>query len=545
MKLDFQQRSAAESQFRVSVVIAGPGSGKTKVIASRVQVLIRRGVAPDRIALISYTNAAANEIASRLEGDGVSVGYCGTLHGYMLRLLGKFTVLGDAGQEMIVRKVARDMGFKVSTQAVLECVQEPADGTPDPGRGSRNKVELVAKGYRDFCRDNNMLDYDAILERGLALLTQDHAEPCTIIRHAHFLVDEYQDSAAIDHNIYAALLEHTGPTGTLFVVGDPNQSIFGFRGARGTFDSILGLRGAKRFVLVDNYRCNRAVCVAATQLICHNSTGLITTPAHRGPNGTVDARQFDSSDDELRWVVNTIRFQPLQTTSAILCRTNALANQFTLPESFAVRSRRPLPDDWDLCLLALQYLEDPDNDGAAYLLLSKLIDHQDADLATANAKAKGVPLREHELLAVNQIDEDAILRFLHRCRVSAEARALVLATARMIKEPVAVGALGELMIELRNRTTPICGNNNGVYVGTVHSAKGMEFDTVFLVGCEDGVFPVSDESCLAEERRLFFVGLTRARHTVHITCAAERRKYWGDMAIRPPSRFIAEAGIEL
>lgn len=532
------------------LVIAGPGSGKTEVLTRRIKRLLNNGHSAADIVAITFTNAAADEMLKRI---GQPLHYCGTLHGYMLRVLvkawrGPVGVLDDEQREALIQQCIADCAYKGARKHVDAALAFGSSAYRMASVHMTNAEAVASMVYR-LMRTGRIVDFDSILTFGLEAITAigsgfDWKWP------RFLFVDEFQDSGNVDAWIYDQFPDSVAK----FYCGDSDQAIYSFR--RGDVRNIVNLAqrpGVKTVVLAHNFRSGSAICQAATNLVQHNTTRFEkqTIAATQKP-ATITVEQHRNEYDERAAVVADV-FGRLATVApneiAVLCRTNFEVEQWTealeharIP--VAKRSFAQDPPDMKTAKLMLAAMANPDNDATMLMWLNVA----KPDIArTARAQAakalqninSAVVKFPRNLLAADCLD------FMARTGLGAE-------TMQIIRETVAklpAGAqVGEITLALREREFSGQTHGLGVKVTTMHGAKGLEFDCVYLPGWTDGQFPkIKSELDLAkleEERRLAFVAITRARHMVFITWPGERKPQWGpvltDLA---PSRFIAEMNL--
>lgn len=587
------QREAITTEADNVLAVAGPGSGKTATLVARIKHLLDRGLDPSEIVVLTFTNAAANELARRLEvaGYGESgmkivgrwiekdgkryltsppeLGFVGTLHAFALRMLkehGAAFGYGDrvalispeAAEDLLLSK-AKTLGCKATVHLLREI---KAKGRP-AARFTVNLPEVVVSSYLDDMKAAGIVDYDILLDefrtllksqfdRGAAAQAEIHA------RFSHLFVDEVQDSAPIDWDIFRAL-----PLRRKFFVGDPDQAIYSFRGGRVAEMIAHGQDSKTRVVALEaNFRSRQEICEAANRLIERNTARFKTrTESVSGDGGTV--KVWDPAPNEgteIALVANRIKETLVGVSGpfsiAVLARTNAIADGFrkalpALGVGVSQQTRANLPADWPLARSFLELLVDPDNDALAFFHLIAREERDGADPKRARERAhfarrlaaeKGTTINAERLLLSRVERPQSALEALAGAGVSRESRAIAAEKFRELPPGATMLDFSVALAEVREFVKEEEGD--GVRVLTIHGAKGREFDVVFLVGFEDEIIPGraarAGEEAIEEERRLAYVGLTRARSSVYVSSAAVRSSEWGGARPMTPSRFIAE-----
>lgn len=567
-----EQEAAVNSKVREIVVVAGPGSGKTKVLIERIHRITANECLPSGIVCITFTNAAAKEMLSRLKPEvAEGIGYCGTVHGYMLRLLRQhgamigfaradsLTVIDEAQRARMLQDVIDHLKFKVTLTAVKEQLAAGPWPFLDGNGQSLGAVELVAAEYYRRMIEANFLDYDSILFFGLRLVHRLDREHHNFGGAVHLLWDEFQDSANVEFDILRDL-----PIPNKFVVGDPDQSIYGFRGGspRGML-RLLDHEDWQVLKLQKNFRSDVFVCEFANNLIGHNTARPDKTII---PNSDAkgDVQSFHGDDDahEIELVARHIRnvsggIYPDRTADpvanrpsiAVLLRFNALVEKFAAGlESFGIPVRRNVkeakPGDWATCRSLINLFANPNNDQMAVWWVEQLKGKAAAKKMAMEAAASMLSINEVFLkLPKGMAPKDAPAALM-KSGISRESVALV---QKAIDEwPGQPPTLTELSFALGDDELHQKEEGEGVTVTTIHSAKGREWDVVYLPALEEGIVPsLSKKATIEEERRLLFVAVTRARHWLVGSYAKARRPMYGyDHRRRAeptePSRFIRE-----
>jgi len=629
--LNDAQRAAVTAPLGATLVLAGAGSGKTRVLIHRIAWLIQaEGVSPHGILAVTFTNKAAAEMRGRVEALLGSTGgalWLGTFHGLAHRLLRlhwreaglprDFQILDSEDQLRLIRKVVKALELDEARFVPRE-VQYFINKHKDEGR----RAQLLKDGgdptertliriydeYEKACARAGAVDFAELLLRAFTLW-QDNPE---LLRHyrarfRHVLVDEFQDTNAIQ---YAWVRLLVGTEGCPFVVGDDDQSIYRWRGAR--VENLQKFRSdfpqAQLCKLEQNYRSSAAILEAANALIANNSTRLgkeLWTSGARGEPVRVYCAYNER--DEAAFVVGRIQQWVagggLRRECAILYRSNAQSRVF---EEALIQARLPYR-----VYGGQRFFERAEiKDALAYL---RLIANRDDDTSferVVNLPVRGIGARSLDLLrerargagtslwrAAGALLADpegagrtaaalhGFLALIERlARDSAglplhEQVDFVINNNGLIehfrKEKADRGEarienLGELVSAARGyepedaELSPLqgflahavleSGETQGsewddcVQMMTLHTAKGLEFPVVFLCGMEDGLFPhqrsVTDLASLEEERRLCYVGITRAMRALYL-CYAEQRRLHGVDSYNVASRFIQELPPEL
>lgn len=536
--LDPEQARAAGIAAGPLLIVAGPGTGKTRTLTRRIAHLVReRGVDPGTCLAITFTRRAAGELQERLvellgaEGERVVVR---TFHGLgrdLLRahaaavgLTPGFRVAHEWEQEAILQE-----GLQLAASEARRVLAAISHATrtgarPEPG----SELEQALRAYRRGLRARDRVDCDELVSLAVELLAGDAAARAAVrARFPHVSVDEYQD---VDERQYALVRLLVPPDGDLCAIGDPDQAIYGFRGADVGF--FLRFRedfpATREVQLVRNYRSGRRIVDASMQVIEKRSlaAGRVLR-AQRDDALAVVIHEAASAAAEAEFVVHTIErliggysffsvdsgrvrggdaseygfgdFAVLYRSSGLLPPLEEALLRSGIP--FERRSHKRLDDLPEVRAIVDALAGQPEAPPEARL----------AELAArAPELARGA----------------ALLRPLaRRCRSLAE-----------LSDEVAAGAQCDAWDPRAARVSLL----------TMHAAKGLEFPVVFLIGCEDGIVPLSfgPDSDLDEERRLFFVGMTRAEQRLYLTRA--RTRVWrGEPREQAPSPFILDIRDEL
>jgi DNA helicase-2/ATP-dependent DNA helicase PcrA len=631
-KLNPSQREAVSAGDGPLLVLAGAGTGKTRVITTRIAYLVERGVDPRQILAVTFTNKAAGEMkerVGRLVGDKAGLVTVGTFHAFCARVLRehgraiglpkKFTISDASDQLHAVKSAMRELRVYETTmhpQAVLAQISlaknrmETPDSFLAAGEGSRGQlVGSVWQRYHEFLGRTRTLDFDDLLLEAVRLL-RDHEDVRRHYRerYRHVLVDEYQDTNRAQYEVVRLIAEDHR---NVCVVGDDDQSIYGWRGA--DVQKILGFArdfpGAHIVRLLTNYRSTRPILEAANEVIRRNATRHEKAlESARGEGEPVRFVRLKDETGEAQFVVDEIRKllrleEARPEDFAILCRTQVQFRTFeaelrangipyVVTGGMSFFDRKEVRD----VVAYLKLAANPKDETSLLRVINtppRGVGKASLDRVLAFATENGIPASEAferaaeieglkpasvegygalrravEAAGLADAGEDLVARVQrlldavdYRAEVTRaysdpltrEARwAGVLEVlnfaenhVRRAAHPSLHGFLEELTLSSGDGPgdSPEKTRKDAAALMSLHAAKGLEFPHVFLVGMEEGLLPharaVAD-SGVDEERRLAYVGITRAMTTLTLTWAAERAKY-GRRAASMPSRFLFEA----
>lgn len=564
MKLNQQQLTAVTCPSHRVLCISGAGSGKTRVFVERIKWLIAQGADPRSIVALTFTTQAAAEIQKRLEfrkplvtaPDETAVawsnfspqlGFCGTLHSYLLRILqqhghliglaSRLTVLDDAETEALLVKVVSDLNYKGTRKSVDEAVAKGFQLYKVRPRNLPWKpAELVAYEMCFRLITTGCLTFNMILDLGLELIR--HMGP-ELAHFQHLACDEFQDANALDAQIYDAL-----PVKTRFFVGDERQSIYHFRGGDVNVIRSESQRPDTTILqLAQNYRSGSAIVDAANSLQ-PNHTPMVSAT---GTMGNVTITGYDCAAEESAIVTASVKREIAAGTPAnecaVLCRTNALAASFRAmlkANDIPVRERKQAdnPLDWAIARAFVALLTNPESDRLAARFLEMKLGPEKAAQMQREAVADYTTINE---------------KFLHIANVQPQDVTSAMLAAGLGRESIGrVRALveqldgGATMLELQGALIELDEENaeetDGVTVCTIHASKGKEWECVWLPAWEEGVFPSARELAEdggAEAQRLAYVAVTRAKSLCSISYAKLRTMEWKGVEHHSPSRFVA------
>jgi DNA helicase-2/ATP-dependent DNA helicase PcrA len=608
------------------LILAGAGSGKTRVLAYRIAYLVAAsGVDPRSILAVTFTNKAAREMRRRVEdllGSRADGAWIGTFHGTCLRILrahpdvlavsSNFTVYDGDDQRRLATAVVAELGLdpkRFKPPALLYRVHRAKDegrGPDDldlPARSPHSDALLAFyQRYQELLRQADALDFGDLLFETVRLFRR-HPEVADSYRRrfTHLLIDEYQDTNRVQ---YWLAREIAKDHGNLCVVGDDDQSIYGWRGAdlRNILSFEEDFPGTKIVKLEQNYRSTQAILDAAASVVSQNpSRHPKTLWTERKGGEPVRVHEAATEEEEAAWAADTILELGSRGVDfcdvALLYRVHALSRPFE--EAFLRRripyvvygglrfyDRKEVKD----ALAYLRLVRNPDDPVAFRRVVNNpprgigrttldVVDNlargrglgtwdavqaaiAEGALATRSARAlagfvalvKGwsevagtTPLRE---LLIRILEDSGYLEAL-QSEGTEEAKGRLenleeLLNAAEAFERDEQGDVRDFLDRAALVTDQDLGPDRAdvVTLMTLHSAKGLEYPVVFLAGLEEGVFPhhMSSDTPeeIEEERRLCYVGITRAQNRLYLTRARIRRVYGADDYVRLPSRFLEE-----
>lgn len=604
------QRKAALLKDGPLLIMAGAGAGKTKTLAYRILGLILGGVAPENILAITFTNKAAEEMKERVarllheEGSGYSGSpFIGTFHALGVSILRQyhleaglpryFSILDRSDSESAVKEALRRAGYdpkEFEPRKILSAISRRKNGLGESGEGGEgsnffeNIVSQVRAEYQKILVEKKALDFDDLITRPLKLFENHPAVLANLQERFHYIhVDEYQDTNTAQYEFVRLLAKNHK---NICVVGDSDQSIYGWRGA--DFTNILNFEkeyiGANIVLLEENYRSTGTIIAAAQSVIEKNhlrKEKRLFTKNKKGDPIIVYAAK--DGEDEAVFVSQKIRESLKKgvpgNEMAVLYRANFQSRAFE--EQF-------LRHNIDYQVIGTRFFERREvKDVISYIRAALYPDDQASLLRIANVPPRGLgkvalaniasgqadllPRKAREsfeavLSALSHIKEmSQTISTSHVVRLAVQKSGLLehlssgkeedLERLENIRELIALSqkydsfhpeeGIERLLTEaaLLSDQDNLNRTSGGVKLLTAHSAKGLEFESVFVVGLEAGLFPhkkpEESDASTEEERRLFYVAITRARKNLCLSFAKERVIYGGRDA-RSPSPFLSE-----
>jgi DNA helicase-2/ATP-dependent DNA helicase PcrA len=629
LSLNPEQRAAVEHRGGPLLVIAGAGSGKTRVLTARVGSLVAEGVPAERILAFTFTNRAAREMKERIArsvGEEATRLWVGTFHSTGVRILRRearalarrwpgfpadFSIHDRDDQESVLKSVMKEMELPETSfkpGEVLNKISDAKNALVSPAEMERvavspweRKVAECYGRYQAALRRQGALDFDDLIAEPVRMLLEDpDAAKRWSDRFAHVLVDEYQDTNHAQFRLVKALAESHG---NLFVVGDDDQSIYGWRGAdlANVLEFEQAFPGATIIRLEQNYRSTANILRAANAVIANNRSRkgkTLWSEREEGPRLRFVLAPDEA--DEARRVADALadrlRRGGRLDDCAVLYRTNAQSRAietelrhrgfpYEVVGGVAFYQRREVKD----VIAYLRLVVNP-SDAVAFWRVWNTPRRGLGDAVQAMVQQRFAAGASNPLEALRELVRDGVLSRAALAGASAFLAVIDQAVARL-SEPVdqvvrqvleGSGYLASLDAlpehereERRGNVEELCtgaeefaqagadptlagflaeaalltdldrieGNDDRVLLLTMHNAKGLEFPLVVVAGLEEGLLPhgssLEDPKELEEERRLFYVALTRARDQVLLTAAAFRRR-WDGASGGQVSRFVDE-----
>ena len=630
--LNPEQRTAVTTPLGPVLVLAGPGSGKTRVLTHRAAYLIlQEGAAARSLLAVTFTNKAAREMQSRLQAllagaGGSEVPWLGTFHAACARVLRReaqhlpvtrdFVIFDDSDQEALVRQVLKEFNLDPRQhapgriQAAISSAKNELIG-PEAYPPSSYFAEIVRRAYArydELLRENNALDFDDLLVWAVRLL-REHDDVRDRYRrlYSHILVDEFQDTNTVQYELLRLL---TIERPDLFLVGDPDQSIYRWRGA--------DYRNVQRFqkdfpdhrviLLEQNYRSTQRILDAAMAVIDrHPDRQRKRLFTDRGQGAEIVLHEAYDEQEEAGFVVETIAVLTLRgelqpRDVAVMYRTNAQSR--ALEEAFLHANlpyrlvgaqrfygRREVKD----LIAYLRLVHNPSDQVSLMRVLNtppRGLGAKSIDAMLGAASRLSVTVGEY-LLRVGRAEAEAPDGLSARAASALAAFGRQLAHWRELSAALPVAQLIDEVLEsvryrefiddgtdegedrwanilelrglaqdytelglteflqqvaLVSDQDTLTENMNAPVLLTLHAAKGLEFRAVFVIGLDDGLLPhqrsFDDREAMAEERRLFYVGITRAKDYLYLV-RAFRRHSFGTGGVCEPSRFLSDVPADL
>ena len=597
--LNDEQRKAVETTNGSVLVLSGAGTGKTQVLTTRIDYILKQGLAnPWQILSLTFTNKAANEMKNRL-GENSNDLWCGTFHSVCLRILRRnaeriglqqnFLIFGEDDQKSVLKNVIIDLGLDTkdySPSDWVEIISNVKDkGIQKKPDSKRPNFDKIYTAYNLELARLNGLDFGDLIIKVLELFRD---APDVLEKYQnqfkYILVDEFQDTNAAQMQLLKKLTENSSAP-NICCVGDDDQSIYSWRGAeiKNILDFEKSFPGAKIIRLETNYRSTSAILGAANSLIRHNMGRLgkdLRTPSGTEQGEKVHILTLPTDWDEVRLIAGTIESERNFSDTAILIRTGSLSRVFE--EEFTSRG---IPYRLVGAMKFYDRMEIRDVIAYVRLLVYRFDDlsflriigkprRGFGSAAISNLRGFGEnfmsALRAAPLRGKQRTSADDFLKLFD---FEWDAMTPVDAVSKLLKDSGylkmwqeskdmdasdRIANINELLgnviskydslPEFLEHAALMITEDEGAISGealsimTIHAAKGLEFNTVFLPAWEEGIFPnemAINEGSLEEERRLAYVAITRARRRCVISHAMSRMMF-GKREFKIPSRFINE-----
>lgn len=526
----------AEESARLAI-IAGPGSGKTTTLVRRIGLDINRGHASARTAVITFTNAAASHLKDKLAADGVPLpGFVGTLHAWALAYLRsvgnkRLAVADEETANEVLKMCIEALRLKKTNVSKAREALGTAAHTTD----MEPSTALLVGVYEKKLAMWGLTDYDLLLRQAHEHLATG-AWDCGV---GHLYVDEYQDSGDIDAAIYRLMGYNTA-----FVVGDPDQSIYSFRGGNPAhLLSFTREAGVRTLFLEDNYRCGVEICRAANNLMGHQHDRVKkhTVPVRREPEaeslvqGHVQAWECETDAAEIEYLARRLKLSTRAwRDKAVLVRYNHDRKAITeglKKHCIPVAGEGEQTPGWDKLMVLVQALAAPSP--LTFAAFDKLM--------------KGRPITEGLKLYGEGADPPLYIAptmgwtALYSACATVGIPAEAISRLNSFRQPHVELDLQALLLWIRETGKPQA-NEDAVVVTTYHGAKGREWPEVLMPCMSAVALAAKDVDALAEERRLVFVGITRAMDCLVMSWPMVRTNPYSKRVEKTggPSIFIAE-----
>lgn len=604
------------------LILAGAGSGKTKTLTSRLAYLIGEvGIDPANTLTLTFTNKAASEMRERalrlLNNSETYPPLLCTFHKFGLLFLkfhidkigrkNNFVIIDTDDKKRIIRNIAKELKFDISASMAASEISKYKNSLLSPAViiekaqiPEYQKIAQIYKEYQKNIEENNLVDFDDLLKLTYEILNQeDELRRQTSKKYTYIMVDEYQDTNELQFKLLELLAsEHNN----LCVVGDDDQSIYGWRGAniRNILEFADIFSNTKTVKLETNYRSKKEILDAANGLIEHNSSRLSKKLiSHKGEGGSIKIIHSIDESDEARTIASEIKSLIEKGIDAkeiaVLYRINALSR--SLEEGFTkerlaykliggirfyerseikdiisyLRILTNLDDDFSL----LRIINKPKR-GIGKTSIEKLQDLADQNHCSIFSLYKNhgdlvsQELGKKAVLAINELFENLIILqnetkegklpglldiLEDKIKLKAYYQSLPDGFEKVLnidefygffQESILLNPdlqLEELLNDISLQSDQDNITNDEISIMSIHAAKGLEFEYVYIIGLEEEFFPLLGDDCnIEEERRLGYVAITRAKS--HLTlCYSDSRFYKGKRKIMQKSRFLGEAGL--
>ncbi len=585
-QLNQNQQQAVLHSKGPAVVLAGAGSGKTRVLTTHAAWLTQeQNLSPDRILLVTFTNKAAGEMNQRIQTlTNTQLPFSGTFHSFCARVLRKegvnidlqpnYLIFDSSDQATLMRQIFKDKNIdtqRYKPNAVRSIISQAKNNLLDVDEFEEQADDeyqiKIAQLYREYQRrllKQNAVDFDDLLIHSVTLFTHfpnvlDKFQD----QFSHVLIDEYQDTNKAQYKLTKLLAQ---PQNNIYVVGDFSQSIYAWRGA--DYKNLLYLKQdyekIAEYKLEQNYRSTEPILKAATRLISANTTHPIlklwTNDKSGDPITIIECSSGEGEAEAILLKIKKLSQEYQYQDFAILYRTNAQSRAFEeqfirqgipyqIIGGFKFYERTEIKDALAYLRLSINPLDTVSFERAEKLgkrRLAKFRNWLDKFKPEQIGAISPFELLEQILKATNYLekydqkdpeDQDRLENIRELLSVASQFEDIILFLENI-----------SLVQDEQLKDLPVGEQNNKVSLMSLHSAKGLEFPVVFMVGMEEGLLPHSlslfEKDQIEEERRLCYVGITRAKEKL-ILSYAQNRWLYGRSAQSKPSRFLSQIPSEI
>ncbi|MFH1429845.1 MAG: UvrD-helicase domain-containing protein [Candidatus Margulisiibacteriota bacterium] len=559
--LNPQQEDAVKTIDGPLLIIAGAGSGKTRVLTERIKnMVINHHIAPENILAVTFTNKAAREMKERLPGK-YAYPWVGTFHALCNKLLRiesdkPFVIFDAHDQAELVKKICRNMDINIQYKpsTILGAISNAKNELLTPELYARKaqtlfeeNVSRVYEIYQKALSASNAFDFDDLISNAVKLLKEDERLLKKYQDKFQYIsIDEYQDT---NHSQYMLAKLLASKHHNICVVGDSDQNIYSWRGAN--IKNILSFENdypnVKVILLEQNYRSTKTILLIANQVISKNvnrKAKNLWTENTEGEPGLIYAA-YDEND-EAKFLAEQVLLQKNKDDVVILYRTNAQSR--AIEDAFLKRSipyrivggikfylRKEIKDT----MAYLRYLYNPE-DNVALERIKKIPAFKKFEAAKVDIKPDQPPVD-----IINQV----LNITKYRDKLEKKATDEAISRVENINELISVAQKHTNLSDFLVYTTLVTDideledNTEAVTLMTLHSVKGLEYPYVYIAGVEEGLLPhyrsQMESDALEEERRLFYVGITRAKQKIVFTLA-KKRLIFGETWHNEPSRFLED-----
>ena len=594
MQLDSQQKAAVETESKKALVLAGAGSGKTRVLIERIAHLVENiKTSPFEILALTFTRKAAGEMKSRLEeriGHDAHRITMGTMHSIALKLIKRFgeiigtktknvTIYSQWESDFLLKEVAKDMGlfkkaWKIPKKDIDKVFADYYERGQEPPE--HHPAHKLFKVFIQVCKENNALTYGALLI-GMKILLPDIVK---YLHYRHILVDEVQDIDPLQWQIINMLCKLSGAS--LFVVGDIDQSIYAFRGAVPGY-LLAHEKEFDIYRLETNYRSVDKIVYAANSLIRYNKDrfekDMKAAICYEGNGSLITVkRETDSAAITDMLSQKNGKIAVLSRIHGLLQKVSRLLNEKDIDHAYiGGKTALTNSEEFRRFHAFLKLIVNP-YDNFSFLLIKELIGLSPVEYQHIRSKAVSEG-KSHFQAWIEKHDPRDVGTWHDFFLITVKSYDLGNLSRKMVEYDCfenwpGIYGIGEFICEWENsnpnvKDNPadegpieryldylatydiqdeIAADKHDIQLMTCHAAKGLEFPTVIIAGCNEGFFPHSrsldDPDQLEEERRLMYVAITRAEDRLILTVRPEKSEdFKGNVKYNPASRFLKEANV--